>query len=241
MIQRVVEVRPPGRGEASAFERRQELIDRMNALSSAVHYSLDGRVMQYEVQDETALNNFDQQMIAFIDQEQVVPMRLINHEGRVGGESVFVDTLEAGYVDLDDMLASDDLSFQMNLIHLLRERFQVRNYERRIGTNMDADFPAAHRAGLDAEAQHLQTVVGDPTIRFLYEETRPNGTVVFGFRSSEGYRIFHVFRGARRQIRGGFLFAQSRDGRRLSIDELRAERQAAAQAAAPAAEAAPVP
>ena len=33
-VQREVQVRPPGRGEASAFDRRQELIDRMNGLSA---------------------------------------------------------------------------------------------------------------------------------------------------------------------------------------------------------------
>jgi hypothetical protein len=36
-------------------------------------------------------------------------------------------------VDLDDLLASSDLAFELILIHLLTERFQVRNYARRIG------------------------------------------------------------------------------------------------------------
>lgn len=131
------------------------------------------------------------------------------------------------------MLASDDLSFRMNLIHLLAERFAVRNYKRRIGTNMDAAFPRAHRAGLDAEAEHLRSVLGDPTIRFLYEETRPNGTSVF--RSDEGYRVFHVFHGRQetRATRGGEVFVRTRDGRRLTIEEFRAERAAAVPATAP--------
>ena len=51
-IQRAVEVRPPGRGEASAFDRRQELIDRLNTLSAAIQYRLDGRRILYEVIDE---------------------------------------------------------------------------------------------------------------------------------------------------------------------------------------------
>ncbi len=228
-IQRVVEVRPPGRGEASAFERRGELIDRMNALSSALRFSLDGRAIRYEVADEGAeLSNFERRMQAYIDRDEVVPMRLITREGYVGGQSVFVDTLQHAYLDLDDLLASDDTSFQMNLIHLLEERFQIRNYERRIGTNMGPEFARAHRAGLDAEAGHLQSELNDPTIRFTYEETRPNGTVVFGFRSREGYHVFHIFRGAGREVRGGLLTVRTRDGRRLTLEEFKAEREAAA-------------
>ncbi|WP_298984403.1 eCIS core domain-containing protein [Caldilinea sp.] len=226
-IQRVVEVRPPGRGETSAFDRRQELIDRLNTLSSAIQYRLEGREIRYDVIDATALTNFDRQMQGFIDRPEIVPMRLITSAGRVDGAPLLVDSFIAGYVDLDDMLASDDLSFQMNLIHLLTERFRVRNYARRIGTDFSALFDRAHRAGLNAEVEVLRDVFSDPTIRFVYEETRPNGTDVFGFRSAEGYSIFHVFRRAGRARRGGEVFVQTRDGRRLSVQDFLAERAAA--------------
>ncbi len=238
-IQRVLEVRPPGRGEASAFDRRQELIDRLNGLSPAIQYHLDGRRILYAVIDEATLTAFDRQMMAFIDRAEVTPMRLITRAGRVsngagGFAPLLIDSFDAGYVDLDDMLASSDLSFQLNLVHLLEERFQVRNYARRIGTGIsEAEFNRAHRAGINVEAQLLQDVLGDPTIRFNYEETRPNGTLVFAFRSAEGYRVFHVFRRATSEERGGTLFVQTSDGRRLTIEELRAERAAAAQPAAP--------
>lgn len=235
-IQRVVEVRPPGRGEASAFDRRQELIDRLNTLSPAIQYRLEGREIRYDVIDEAALTNFDRQMQGFIDRPEVVPMRLITSAGLIGGAPLLVDSFIAGYVDLDDMLASDDLSFRMNLIHLLVERFRVRNYARRIGTDFSALFDRAHRAGLDAEAELLRDVFNDPTIRFVYEETRPNGTDVFGFRSREGYSVFHVFRRAGRARRGGEVFVQTNDGRRLSVEEFLAERAAAVpEEAAPAA------
>jgi hypothetical protein len=229
-IQREVQVRPPGRGEASAFDRRQELIDRLNGQSPAIQYRLDGRVLRYNVVDEAALTNFDRQMRGFIDRAEVVPMRLITSAGFVGGGPLLVDSLELAYVDLDDLLGSDDLSFQLNLIHVLTERFGVRNYERRIGTNMP-EFDRVHRAGLEAEAEHLRSVIGDPTIRFNYEETRPNGTDVFAFRSDEGYRVFHVFRRGAAAERSGDMFVLTRDRRRLTIDQLIAERAAAAPAA----------
>ncbi len=222
-LQRVIEIRPPGRGEASAFDRRQELIDRLNAQSPAIQYWLEGRRLRYRIVDESALTNFDHQMRGFIDRPEVVPMRLITRSGYVGGGPLLVDSLVLAYVDLDDLLASGDLSFQLNLIHLLTERFGVRGYARRIGTAMP-EFDRVHRAGLEAEAAHLQSVIGDPSIRFNYEEERPNGTVVFAFRSSEGYRVFHVFRAAGREERHGVIWVRTRDGRRLTVEQLRQER-----------------
>lgn len=230
-IQRIVEVRPPGRGEASAFDRRQEIVDRMTAVSGGLRFSLDGRRIDYQVIDNDALTFFDRQMQGFIDRAEVVPMRLITGEGLVIGasgdfEPLLVDSFINAYVDVDDMLASDDESFQMNLIHILVERFEVPDYERRIGTDMGAAFPRAHRAGNEAEAEYLQDRIGDPTIRFVYEENRRNADV-FGFRSDEGYWVFHVLRGRGRNVRGGVVWAQLPDRTRLTLDELRAHRAGA--------------
>lgn len=82
-IQRAIELRPPGRGEASAFGRAQELIDRLNLVSGGLEFRLEGRALLYTVRDEAALTHFDRQMRAFIDREQLVPMRLLTHRGRV--------------------------------------------------------------------------------------------------------------------------------------------------------------
>jgi hypothetical protein len=227
-------VRPPGRGEASAFDRRQELIDRLNAQSAAIQYRLEERVLHYEIVDEASLTYFDRQMQAFIDHGEVLPMRLITGAGYVQGaggafEPLSLDSFVLGYVDLDDLLASDDLGFQARLIHVLTERFATRNYERRIGTAFTtAEFNPAHRAAHEAEAELFQDVIGDPTIRFLYAEARPNGTWVVAFRSDEGYRIFRVVRGAGREVRGAEVWVRTSDGRRLTVDQLRAERRAAA-------------
>ncbi len=222
-LQRVIEIRPPGRGEASAFDRRQELIDRLNAQSSAIQYSLEGRRLRYRIVDESALTHFDRQMRDFADRSEVVPLRLITRSGYVGGRPLVVDSLQEAYVDLDDLLASGDLSFQLNLIHMLTERFGVRDYERRIGTPM-REFNRVHHTALQAEAVHLQNVIGDPTIRFNYEEPRRNGTYVFAFRSREGYRVFHVFRHTEREETHGVIWVRTRDGRRLTIEQLRRER-----------------
>ncbi len=233
-VQRVVELRPPGKGEQSAFGRVGELIDRLNKQSAAIQYRLDGKVLKYTVLDEATLTHFDRRMRAFIDRAEVVPMRLITKAGLVEGQPIDVDFFDSAYVDLDDLLASNDLSFQLNLIHLLIERFSVRNYARRIGTVFpNAEFDRAHNAGLEAETALLRDVVGDPTIKFNYEENKPNVPFGSAFRSDEGYRIFHVFRGAPGKLeRHGEIFVQTKDGRRLTIEELIKER-AAASASAP--------
>ncbi len=242
-LQRVVEVRRPGRGEASAFDRVDELIDRLNGLSPAIQYHFEGKdgrgAIEYDVVDEAALTAFDRQMRAFIDRAEIVPMRLITSAGRVDGQALLVDSYNLAYVDLDDMLASDNVSFQMNLVHLLTERFRVRNYARRIGTRgmpgFGPEFNRAHQAGIDAETDLLRDVLNDPTIRFTSEFRRPGNTLVFMFRSREGYVVFHIFGGTQRSEVGGYLSVLTADGRRISLEDFLAERAAAANVAAPAA------
>lgn len=238
-VQRVVELRPPGRGEASAFDRRQEIIDRLNALSTAIRYRLEAaspapreRIV-YDVLDEGGLTHFDRQMRNFIDLADVVPLRLINGAGRVdngsgGFDPLLFDSFIAAYVDVDDLLASDDNAFQMVLLHFLAERSSTRNYARRIGTDMSASFGRAHSAGRQAETAFIQDLIGDPTIRFNYEEMRPNGTLVVAWRSDEGYRVFHIIRRAAAEVRGGEVSVETIDGRRLSVEDFIAERAAAA-------------
>ena len=247
VLQRVLEVRPPGRGEASAYDRRQELIDRFNRMSPAMEYFLraDERTIGYVVIDEAFLTPFDRRLREFIDQDPVIPMRLINREGYVGGSPLRGDSLQEGYVDLDDMLTSSDLGMQMMMVHFLTERSRVRNYERRIGTPMP-EFPIVHRAGREAEVQHLRAVIGDPTINYVYEERRDpahpvTSNYVIGFRSrAERYWIFEVYANRRLPgVRTSTLFVEMPDKRRLTIEELIAERAAAAAPAAPAAPAIP--
>jgi len=242
-IQRVLEVRPPGPHDASAFDRRQELIDRLNAQSAAIQYRLEGREIRYDLIDEAALTNFDRQMRAFIDRAKLVPMRLTTGADRVGGGGNFTtllgDSLRAANVDLDDIMADDEFSFRSDLVHFLTERFSVKNYARRIGAEPTdsafisaAEFNRGHRMGKNAEAALLQEFFNDPSIQFNYEESPPNGSWLNNFRSrNHGYQVFQVVRGTNREIAGGEMFVRARDGRRVTMNDFRAERAAAAPAA----------
>jgi hypothetical protein len=236
-IQRVLEVRPPGRGEGSAFERRQELIDRLNAQSAAIQYRLEGRELRYDVIDESALTSFDRQMQRFIDRPELVPMRLTTGANLVWKGDHFgpmlLDHFREAYVDLDDLMADDDFSFRSDVVHFLTERFSVRNYAHRIGTNIsEPEYERGHQMGKEAEAALLQEMFNDASIQFNYAELLSTGTWLNNFTSrNHGYQVFQVVRGTNREIAGGQMFVRTRDGRRVAMEDFRAERAAAAPAA----------
>jgi hypothetical protein len=85
------------------------------------------------------------------------------------------------------MLAGDDDSFRLNLIHIVVERTAVPNYARRVGTDMNAAFPRAHAAGLRAERDHLRERIGDPTLRDAVE-SQIGSVLRFTFRG-RGYSV----------------------------------------------------
>ena len=223
-IQRKLELRPPGKGEASAFPRAQELVDRLNTVSPALQYHLTVQELTYTVKDPSALSHFDNVMISFIDRADVVPLRLITSKGYVDGP-LFADDFIRAYVDLDDLLADDIYAFQSDLLHFLTERFQVKDYARLIGTDFFKQFKKSHRAGKDAEAAQLQYLFNDPTIIFVYEDEKPNKTWINAFKSkSLGYWIFQVVAHSNQEIAGGKMWVQRKNGTRATIDEFRKER-----------------
>ena len=232
-IQRILEVRPPGPGSGSAFDRRDELIERLNAQSAAIQYHLEGRQIRHDIIDAAALTGFDRQMRGFIDREELVPMVLTTSADRVRSGATFVrllgDSFRAGNVDLDDLLADDNFSFRSDLVHFLTERFSVRNYARRIGTAIsDAEFQRGHRMGKEAEAALLREFFNDPSIQFNYEQTLPNGTWLNNFTSLDHhYQVFQTVQ-TNQDIAGGSMFVKTRDGRKVSMEDFRAELAAAA-------------
>ena len=235
-VQRKLEIRPPGKGEASAFDRAQELVDRLNTVSAAIQYELKGRVLSCTVKDAAALTHFDNVMKGFIDRAELVPMRLLTSKGYVGSGTtfnpLFADMFTDAYVDLDDLLADDIFSFQSDLLHFLTERFHVKNYARRIGSwttrEFRAEFPKAHSAGKAAEAAQLQSLFNDPSVAFHYEERKPNNTWVNAFKSkAHGYLVFQVVHHVEREVAGGEMWVQKKDGKRVSMEDFRKERAAA--------------
>jgi hypothetical protein len=200
-IDRKVELRDVGRGEASGFARVPELITRLNQVSPSLIFRQEGRELRYEQMPGLTPNSFDTQMMALIDQEAVLPMRLTNRHGLLGDrtdgfhDAVDGDAFTSGYVDIDDLLAGDDLGFQMLLVHFLTERAATKDYARRIGTDFSQrEFDRGHGLGIEAEAQILRDFFGDQSIRIVADS--PSPTIRRVFRNSRGDRI-------RRRIRLG--------------------------------------
>lgn len=260
VIQRTVEMRDVGRGEASGFARLPDLIQRLNDISRGLTYSVDAdNHLAYEMRAGGALSDFDQQMIEFIDQAAVIPLRLTNRRGLTGDRGHgFHDRVEgddwgSAYVDIDDLLASTPLGMQVLLVHLLRERAATRNYARRIGSASTdlrlfgprPEFQRAHRAGIDAEVRMMRDFFGDPSIRF---DREPRAGEVFRiYRNDRRDRIrVRVRQGRGREHAGEDIISvevRTHDERTLTAEEYRQllEDERAAAVPVPAAPAAGAP
>ena len=190
-VQRRVEFRDVGRGEHSGFARRQELVDRLSDISRALIFDLDAAgVLSYIENPYETATEFDRQMQALIDDEaRVIPLRLTNRRGALRDANtgpfnipVIADSWTTGYVDIDDLLASDDLGLQSTLLHILTERIETSNYARRMGSNTfsEREFNRVHALGIEAEVRFMRDFFGDPDI--AHDPRRP-GNVAVQFRT----------------------------------------------------------
>jgi hypothetical protein len=85
--------------------------------------------------------------------------------------------------------------------------------------------PKTHRAGKDAEAAQLQDLFKDPTVVFVYEETKPNNTWVDAFKNMDhGYWVFQVMRHSEHEVAGREMWVRKKDDTRVTIDDFRNER-----------------
>jgi hypothetical protein len=202
-LARQVDIRGVPWERESGLARLPELLDRMNKLSPSLAFSIDGERLRYEQRpDAKPPSNFDLQMMDLIDRSEVVPVRLVNRQAMLGDAAngyhwrVDGDAFQSGYVDIDDLLAGDDLGFQMLLVHFLTERAVTRNYAHRMGGGIpEAEFHRGHDLGIEAEAQILRDFFGDPTI-VIWEDS-PSETVRRVFFSRRRHDKF------RRRIRTG--------------------------------------
>ena len=197
-IQRKVEFRDVGRGEASGWEQRNDIILRLNNVSTGVTYSLDANNdLQYVLTPGGTLNNFDTQLTGFIDNARSIRLRLSNHQGLMGDRAsgfntpIDGDSFATGYVDVDDLMGGTDLGFQMLFLHIIRERLSVNRYTERIGTwtndQFNREFPRAHSNGIDSETQLLREFFNDPSIRLVNDS--PSATIRRVFRNCHRHLI----------------------------------------------------
>ncbi len=173
-IDRKIEVRDVGRGEQSGFARVPEFIERLNGLSPSLNWKLEGRELVFEQTPDSTPTNFETQMMALVNQENVLPMRMTNRHGLLGDKaSGFHDS-----VDGDAFTSGDQ---QLRAPH--RRQLQRGGVQ-----------PRGHSLGIEAEAEILRAFFRDPSIRIVADS--PSVTVRRVFRNSRGDQI-------RRRIRLG--------------------------------------
>jgi hypothetical protein len=242
LVQREVEFRDVGRGEYSGYARVPELIERLNAMSTGLTYTLVDNQLTYELKEGGTLNYFDTQMQGFIDNTQNIRLRFTNRHGRVGthgpgpSSQVDVDAWTSGYVDIDDLLASTDLGLQSVLVHFIHERLSTSNYTRRIGTSTFTvrEFNRVHAAGIEQEVALLQDYFVDPSIRLVRDS--PSRTIRREYRNDRGdtiRRMVTIGEGEERGINAMSIRVIASDGTEYTAEEYREllERERGAEAA----------
>jgi hypothetical protein len=228
-IQRRVEIRDVGRGEQSGMARVGELIDRLNRISTALIFSLGpGGVLAYTENPYGDETEFDRRMKAFIDAGEVLPLRMTNRHGLMTEQvdvpgpfktPVDVDSYRTGYVDIDDLLAADDLGIQAELLHVLRERQATKDYSRRIGTNIsEREEKQSHHQGLLSELALLRDFFEDPGIRAIDLDAR-----IFRSTRNDTIRpaIRHLGGAQSGAVRVAWEVIIRRTGQRLAPEEYR--------------------
>ncbi len=240
-IQRKIEMNDVGRGEQSGFARLPELVERLNAISQGLIFSMTGNELTCVVRIGGTLSYFDQQMQIFTQPLPRIPLRLTNRHALIDdgtgnyNNHVFEDDWASGYVDIDDLLGSTDLGLQLVLVHFLQERMATHRYAQRIGTLPIVNNPELNRAhdlGLDAELELLRDFFGDPTIRYISRNART-------YRNSKNDRLTtHITEGHGTEtgIQAVSIVIVTHDGQHPTPEEyreiLRTERLAAINLAA---------
>jgi hypothetical protein len=235
-LQRKVEMRDVGRGEQSGFARLPELIERLNAVSTGLTFAMVGRELTYTLRPDGMLSDFDRQMMEFIDQDTLIPLRLTNRHGLLGSrvtgynDRVQEDDWGSGYVDVDDLLASSDLGIQAVMVHILRERTATRNYAHRIGSESldthqpgpEAEYERVHDQAIQSELRLVRDYFDDPTIHLL--PIPENGEIFRVYRNSRRDLIrtrVHQRLGKETGVDVVTFEVITHDGRRLTPEEYR--------------------
>jgi len=246
-VARQIEMRDAGRGEASGLPRLPELVDRLTAISQSLTFHMEGSQLAYEQSPNLEADEFDRQMIALIDGKDPIPLRLTNRENRVEDEQgrfteqISGDNWQQGYVDVDDLLASDDLALKLQLVHFLTERAVTKNYAKRMGIDeiddpahlTKAEFDRGHAKGNAAEVKVLQDFFGDPTIRLVRDVDAATFRVFRNSRGDEIREIEHEGKGAERGVQSDTVVVVTKDRARHTPEEYKAILEAARAAPTP--------
>ncbi len=187
--------------------RIPEFINCLNQINPiAIIYTNNNSTLNYRVLENNRLTNFDRDMMRFIDDDVEIPLRFVSRTNE------FIDSHFLGTVDIDDLLGGSNFSLQLNLLHILVERFRTPNY-----INRRTVFERPHQLATIAERNHLRRLLSDSSIRYTGERDRRNNGYVFTFSSSQNYRIEHFFKTTNRRVTSEVFIIQNND--RIPLDD----------------------
>jgi hypothetical protein len=225
-----------------AFDRRGEVVDRLNHVSTAYSYSLTAAGAGKEdltcaVNPGVVKTRFDKLMYDFVTRtDQLIPLRFVDgndfvDDGSGNKVSICQDNFLSGKVDIDDLGADDDWGFQAVMVHVLTERYAVASYK----DNLDdagylmPNYLTAHFAARDKEGALYQYLFRDTTITAPHNTLRDRSKpYVTAFVSAKGYAVMEVIDKPSDPVAGLRTWVQKNAMTKVSIDDFIKERALAA-------------
>ena len=184
-----------------AFTRKDELTKRLNDLADPFKFKWapvpkEPDKFQLVCTGSSPKTRFQKYMKEYADPKtQVIPMRFV-----FGEDVVCEDSFLTAAVDLDDLMAADDIGFQAILMHLLEERNVNKDYVNGIlngpkpdDLTKDQNYRRSHQAAREQEAALFQDIFHDPTIvPPPLSFCPPSGKYEIKYRSKEGWTIVEL-------------------------------------------------
>ncbi|WP_420573279.1 DUF4157 domain-containing protein [Kordia sp.] len=144
--------------EGATADLRNKFLKKINSSSMKFDMDASGNITKRKASD-VANGQYEKVMESAVQNAQIVKFRLI-----AKSDTLFMDSFASGKVDASDMVDLPSDLFQINMIHILAERFSVADYEKNKRT---AGFRGAHKKGLDAEEKFLKEKYPKKTIKYI--------------------------------------------------------------------------
>lgn len=187
--------------KGSTAAKRKAFFNKIKAASAIpLAMSKTGVIDQEFVGPYAPKDIFTQVIQDAIFNAQTVNLSLVGQD-----DQIFVDSFATGEVDVDDMMALTTDLFRSSLAHFVKERFQIKDYEKNKGK---ATFGPAHKDGLKVEEKYFREKYPKKTIKFVKEGIVPkskkvdksgNGTVKYFYDFTDIQQIYT------QTVRGGTI------------------------------------
>jgi hypothetical protein len=148
--------------QGSTAKKQDDFVKKIND-GSHMKFELDSaNFLQQKYMPQIPMDVYDNAMLSAVEDPQTVVLRLIDKS-----DSVFIDYIRSGEVDLDDMLGMPTNVFKSWLLHFVVERFAIKDYETNRATLSNAAFLPAHKKGHEVQEKFLKELYPSKTVKFV--------------------------------------------------------------------------